>query len=167
MKGSEKVIDALNDGLTIELTAINLYFIHAKMCNDWGLFELGKHFYDESMEEMVPAEKVIDRILFLEGVPEIARYHTIKVGHTPKEQIENGLELEMAGQKAYNEGIKIAVAEGDNGTRDLMSQLLIETEESIDWAEAQQNLIRMVGIENYLQQRMGGIENPGGADGNA
>ncbi|QDT37049.1 bacterioferritin [Stratiformator vulcanicus] len=167
MKGSEKVIDALNGGLTIELTAINLYFIHAKMCNDWGLFELGKHFYEESMEEMVHAEKVIDRILFLEGVPEIARYHTIKVGKTPEEQIANGLELEMVGQRAYNEGIKVAVEEGDNGTRDLMSRLLIETEESVDWAEAQQELIKMIGLQNYLQQRTGSISNPGASDGEA
>ena len=97
MKGSQKVIDALNDGLTIELTAINLYFISSKMCKDWGFDKLAKHFYDESIEEMKHADQVIDRILYLDGVPEIARYDVIRVGKTVEEQIQNSLELETKG----------------------------------------------------------------------
>ncbi|MBA3312136.1 MAG: bacterioferritin [Planctomycetota bacterium] len=166
MKGSQKVIDALNAGLTVELTAINLYFINSKMCQNWGLNHLAKHFYDESIEEMLHAQKVIDRILFLDGVPEIARYDVIKVGKTPEEQIRNSLELETKGQVHYNEAMRIAVEEKDNGSRELMEQLLIETEESIDWCEAQLDLIKFVGIERYLAQRMGSVEIEGSPTGN-
>ena len=155
MKGSEKVIEALNAGLTIELTAINLYFISSKMCKDWGFNKLAKHFYDESIEEMKHAEEVIDRILFLEGVPEIARYDVINVGHTPKQQIENSLALEMKGVATYNEAIHIAYAEKDSGSRDLMERMVVESEESIDWAETQFDLINLMGLENYLAQQMG------------
>ena len=167
MKGSEKVIDALNAGLTIELTAINLYFISSKMCQNWGLNLLAKHFYDESIEEMIHAQKVIDRILFLEGTPEIARYDVIKVGKDPKTQIENALELETKGQRTYNEAMLLAVQEKDHGSRELMQELLVETEHSIDWCEAQLDLMKMVGLERYLAQRMGGVEidNHGGGDG--
>lgn len=166
MQGSQKVIDALNAGLTVELTAINLYFINSKMCQNWGLNLLAKHFYDESIEEMLHAQKVIDRILFLDGVPEIARYDVIKVGKTPEEQIRNSLELETKGQVHYNEAIRVATEEKDNGSRELMEQLLIETEESIDWCEAQLDLIKFVGIERYLAQRMGSVEIEGSPTGN-
>ncbi len=155
MKGNEQVIEALNAGLTIELTAVNLYFINAKMCKDWGLERLAKHFYDESIEEMKHAEEMIDRILYLEGVPEIARYGQIKVGQTPKEQIENSLELEMSGVATYNEGIVVCSEAKDAGSRDLMERMVVESEESIDWAESQFDLIKLVGIENYLAQQIG------------
>lgn len=155
MKGSEKVIEALNAGLTIELTAINLYFISSKMCRDWGLNKLAKHFYDESIEEMKHAEEVIDRVLFLDGIPEIARYDAINVGATPQEQIENSLQLENKGVTTYNEAIHIAHAEKDAGSKDLMERMVVESEESIDWAEAQLSLIKTVGIQNYLTEQMG------------
>jgi bacterioferritin len=154
MQGSEKVIEALNAGLTIELTAINLYFINSKMCRDWGLNKLAKHFYDESIEEMKHADEVIDRVLFLDGVPEIARYNPIVVGQTPLEQIENSLKLELTGVAAYNDGIQIANAEKDSGSRDLMERMVVESEDSVDWAEAQIDLIKRVGIENYLSQQI-------------
>lgn len=163
MKGSDKVIDALNAGLTVELTAINLYFINSKMCANWGLNDLAKHFYDESIEEMHHANEVIERVLFLEGTPEIAKYDVIKVGKDPEAQIRNSLELELKGQRHYNAAIAIAVAEGDNVTRELMTRLLVETEESVDWAETQLELIKRVGIQHYLAQRMGGVEIEGGA----
>ena len=102
MKGNEEIIKALNAGLTIELTAINQYFIQSKMCANWGLKNLSEHFYKESIEEMKHAEEVIDRILYLNGVPEIARYDVIKVGPTVKEQIQNSLALEMKGVQTYN-----------------------------------------------------------------
>lgn len=154
MKGNESVIEALNAGLTIELTAINQYFIASKMCKDWGLNALAKHYYDESIEEMKHAEEVIDRILFLEGTPEIARYDVIKVGKTPTEQIEASLSLETKGVATYNEGIALCAEVKDAGSRDLMERMVVESEESIDWAEAQLDLIKMVGLERYLAQQM-------------
>lgn len=155
MKGHQEVIDALNAGLTIELTAINLYFISAKMCENWGLKRLGKHFYDESIEEMKHAEEVIDRILFLEGVPEIARYDVIKVGQSPLDMIRNSLELETKGVATYNAAIQLCLEHRDSGSRDLMERMVVESEESIDWAEAQIDLIQLTGMENYLAQQIG------------
>lgn len=155
MKGHDEIIEALNAGLTIELTAINLYFINAKMCKDWGLERLAKHFYDESIEEMKHAEEVIDRILYLDGVPEIARYDVIKVGKTPREQIENSLELETKGVATYNAAIQLCLEHKDAGSRDLMERMVVESEESIDWAETQFDLIKLMGLENYLAQQMG------------
>ena len=155
MQGDEQVIEALNAGLTVELTAINLYFISSKMCKDWGLDGLAKHFYDESIEEMKHAEEVIDRILYLGGIPEIARYHEIKVGATPREHIENSYELEKQGVATYNEAIQLCIEQKDAGSRDLMERMVVESEQSIDWGEAQLDLIKMIGIENYLAQQMG------------
>jgi len=155
MKGHDEVIEALNAGLTIELTAINLYFINSKMCKDWGLDHLAKHFYDESIEEMKHAEEVIDRILYLEGTPEIARYDTIVVGKTPKEQIEASYELEKKGVATYNEAIQLCIEKKDAGSRDLMERMVVESEESLDWAESQFDLIEMVGIQRYLAQQLG------------
>ncbi|REJ67065.1 MAG: bacterioferritin [Planctomycetota bacterium] len=154
MKGSERVIEALNAGLTIELTAINLYFINSKMCSDWGFEKLAAHFYSESMEEMKHAEEMIDRILFLDGVPEIARYDVIQVGATPLDQIRNSLEMELKGVKTYNEAIPLALKEKDGGSKELMERMIVESEESIDWCEAQLELIDQVGIKNYLAQQI-------------
>ena len=154
MKGHEQVIEALNAGLTIELTAVNQYFIQAKMCEDWGLKKLGKHYYDESIEEMKHAEEVIDRILYLDGVPEIARYDVIKVGKTAQEQIENSLALETKGVATYNEAIALCNELKDAGSRDLMERMVVESEESVDWAETQLELIGLVGMEKYLAQQM-------------
>ncbi|MFP6611983.1 MAG: bacterioferritin [Pirellulales bacterium] len=155
MQGSNAVIEALNAGLTVELTAINQYFVHSKMCRNWGLNKLADHYYAESIEEMKHAEEVIDRILFFDGVPEIARYDVIKVGATPKEQIENGMQLELKGIAAYNDGVQTAINEKDSGSRDLMERMVVESEQSVDWAEAQLDLIKMAGLENYLAQQIG------------
>jgi len=154
MQGDPQVIEALNAGLTVELTAINLYFISSKMCKDWGLDRLAQHFYDESIEEMKHAEEVIDRILFLGGVPEIARYHEIKVGTTPREHIESSYELEKKGVATYNEAVALAIDKKDAGSRDLMERMVVESEESIDWAESQFDLIELVGLERYFAQQM-------------
>ena len=113
-----------------------------------------KRMFDEAIEEMQHANQVIDRILFLDGVPEIARYDVIKVGKDPEAQIRNSLELESKGQKHYNEAIKVAVAEGDNGSRELMTQMLVETEHSIDWCEAQLDLIAP-NLPNFAQRDLG------------
>lgn len=155
MKGSQKVIDVLNAGLTIELTAINQYFIHAKMCNDWGFTRLGKYFWDESMEEMRHADLLIDRVLFLDGTPEIARYDVIRVGKDVPEQINNGMQLELNAVKTYNDGIRVAIDEKDAGSKEVMEKILVESEESLHWAEAQVHMIATMGLENYLAMQMG------------
>src|ERR1700752_5239826 len=115
MKGDPKVIEALNGALTIELTAINQYFCQAKMCKNWGYTKLAKKHYEESMGEMKHAEMLIDRILFLDGVPEIARYDVIRVGTDVKEQFENDLKLEMGGVTHYNEAIDLWMRQNENG----------------------------------------------------
>jgi len=155
MKGSQRVIDALNAGLTIELTAINQYFIQAKMCNNWGLHKLGAHHYEESIEEMQHASLLIDRILFLEGVPEIARYDVIKVGTDVKEQLEYDLALEINASKTYNEGVVLAVEDKDSASKEIMEQIIRESEESIDWLECQLDLIEKMGMPNYMLSQMG------------
>ena len=156
MKGDPKVIDALNRALTIELTAINQYFCQAKMCMNWGYKLLGKKHYEESMGEMRHAEKIIDRILFLDGVPEIARYDVIRVGTDVKEQFENDLQLEMGGVKHYNDAVDLCAKLKDNGTRELLEPILTESEEHVDWLETQLALIEAVGLQNYLAEQMGG-----------
>lgn len=155
MKGNPEIIDALNAGLTIELTAINQYFICSKMCSDWGLHKLAKHFYAESIEEMKHAEEVIDRILYLDGVPEIARYDKILVGDKPEQQIRDSHTLETKGVATYNEGIQLCIENKDAGTRELMERMVVESEESVDWCETQFELIEMVGLERYLAQQLG------------
>ena len=155
MKGDPQVIDALNRALTIELTAINQYFCQAKMCKNWGFLKLGQKHYEESMGEMKHAEKLIDRILFLEGVPEIARYDVIRVGTDVKEQFENDLVLETGGVKQYNAAIELCARLKDNGTRELIAPILVESEEHVDWLETQLGLIQAVGLQNYLTEQMG------------
>jgi bacterioferritin len=155
MKGHPQIIDALNQALTIELTAINQYFCQAKMCQNWGYLHLFKKHYEESMGEMKHAEKLIERILFLEGVPEIARYDVIRVGTDVKEQFENDLALEMKGVKTYNELIELCIQLKDNGTRDIVEPILADSEEHVDWLETQLDLIEAVGMQNYLQKQMG------------
>lgn len=155
MKGSQRVIDALNAGLTIELTAINQYFIQAKMCSNWGLHKLGAHHYEESIDEMKHAELLIDRILFLEGVPEIARYDVIRVGTDVKEQLEYALALEINASKTYNEGVALAIEDKDSASREIMEQIIRESEDSVDWLEAQLELIEKIGIQNYMLSQMG------------
>ena len=155
MKGNPQVIDALNRALTIELTAINQYFCQAKMCQNWGFLHLYKKHYEESIGEMKHAEKIIERILFLEGVPEIARYDVIRVGTDVKEQFEYDLALEMNGVKTYNQAIELCSQLKDNGTRELIEPILTESEEHVDWLETQLSLIEAVGLQNYLQKQMG------------
>ena len=155
MKGNPQVIDALNRALTIELTAINQYFCQAKMCQNWGFLKLYHKHYHESMGEMKHAEQIIERILFLEGVPEIARYDVIRVGSNVKEQFENDLQLEMGGVKTYNATIELCTKLGDNGTREMLEPILTESEEHVDWLETQLGLIAAVGEQNYLTEQMG------------
>ena len=158
MKGDPRVIEALNRALTIELTAINQYFCQAKMCKNWGFLKLAKKHYEESIGEMRHAEKIIDRVLFLEGTPEIARYDVIRVGTNVKEQFENDLALETGGVKAYNELVNLAIQLKDNGTHKLALEILEDSEEHVDWLETQLGLIQAVGLERYLAEQMSGDE---------
>ena len=155
MKGNQQVVDALNAALTIELTAINQYFIQAKMCKNWGFYKLGQKHYHESIGEMKHAEMLIDRILFLDGVPEIARYDVIRAGSDVKEQFQFDLALESSGVKAYNEAINLCIQVKDGGSRELMEKILVESEEHVDWLETQLNVLNEVGLANYLQSQMG------------
>src|SRR5205809_3920030 len=144
MQGDPEVIEGLNRALTIELTAINQYFCQAKMCQNWGLLRLYRKHYEESIGEMRHAEKIIERILFLEGVPEIARYDVIRVGTDVKEQFENDLKLEMNGVQHYNQTIELCIQLKDNGTRDLLEPILEESEEHVHWLETQLHLMETV-----------------------
>ena len=161
MKGDAKVIEALNRSLTIELTAINQYFVQAKMCANWGYGKLAKKHREESIGEMKHAEALIDRILFLEGVPNIARYDVIRVGTDVTQQLENDLKLETGGVKAYNEAVDLAIKIKDGGSRDILEGILKESEEHVDWLETQLGLIKSVGLQNYLTEKMGGGEEGG------
>jgi len=160
MQGSQRVIDVLNAGLTIELTAINQYFVQAKMCRNWGLNKLAKKHYDESLGEMKHADRLIDRIIFLEGVPEIARYDVIRVGTTVPEQLQNDLVLEMKGVTGYRDAIRVCEEEKDAASRDLLTEILVQSEEHVDWLEAQLDLISKMGLEIYLGHQMGEHEEP-------
>jgi bacterioferritin len=155
MKGHPDVIEVLNRALTVELTAINQYFCQAKMCKNWGFMKLAAKHYEESMGEMKHAEMLIDRILFLEGTPEIARYDVIRVGSDIKEQFENDLKLEMGGVNHYNAAIELCTKLKDNGSRELIEPILTESEEHVDWLETQLHLIATIGLQNYLSEQMG------------
>jgi bacterioferritin len=155
MKGDSKVIEALNRALTMELTAINQYFVQAKMLKNWGYLTLAKKVYEESIGEMKHADKIIERILFLEGIPNIARYDVIRVGKDVREQFENDLKLETNGVKSYNEAIELCIRVKDSGTRELLEEILVSSEEHVDWLETQIGLIQSVGLQNYLAEKLG------------
>jgi bacterioferritin len=154
MKGNEEVLNLLNQLLTNELSAINQYFIHAKMCENWGYDRLAHKIREESIDEMKHADQVISRILFLEGVPNLQRYHKLHVGETVKEQLESDLQLEQAAVTFLNQGIVAARNANDNATEDLMTRILVSEEEHMDWLETQLELIRQVGEQNYLSQQI-------------
>ncbi len=156
MQGRQDVIDGLNRALTIELTAINQYFCQSKMCKNWGFLKLAGKHYEESIGEMKHADKLIERILFLDGVPEIARYDVIRVGSNVQEQFENDLKLESGGVAAYNELVDLCIKVKDNGTHKLALEILEESEEHVDWLETQLNLIKTIGLERYLAEHMFG-----------
>jgi bacterioferritin len=154
MKGDADVIELLNELLTHELTAINQYFVHAKMCGNWGYAKLAKKKREESIDEMRHADWVIDRILYLGGVPNMQRLFPVRVGETVPEQHEVDLELELEACERLNRGIALARDRGDNGTRSLLERILTSEEESIDWLEAQLHVIQEIGKERYLAQQL-------------
>ena len=154
MRGDPEIIDLLNDVLTAELTAINQYFVHAKMCDNWGYHRLAAHGRDESIDEMKHAEIIVERILYFEGVPNMQRLFSVRVGETVAEQLQLDLELEYTAVERLNNGIATAVAKGDNGTRELLAGILVSEEEHIDWIETQQETIRQIGLERYLAEQL-------------
>jgi bacterioferritin len=154
VRGDPQVIELLNDVLTAELTAINQYFVHAKMCDNWGYQRLGEHIRHESIDEMKHAESLIDRVLFLDGVPNMQRLYPVKVGETVIEQFQVDLELEYVAIKRLNDGIAACVAAGDNATRALLESILVSEEEHVDWLETQLEAMRQVGEVQYLAQQL-------------
>jgi bacterioferritin len=154
MRGNDKVHKDLSEALKAELTAINQYFLHGKMCDNWGYFRLGAHYRKESIEEMVHAEKLMDRILFLDGTPNMTDIGKINIGSNVKAQFESDLALEMHAVKHLNEAIKIATEVGDNASRALFEDILDDEEEHVDYLEGQLHAIGEMGIENYLAQQL-------------
>ena len=154
MKGDKDVIKLLNAQLTNELTAINQYFLHARMYRHWGFEKIAKKEYEESIGEMKHADKLIDRILMLDGLPNLQALHKIMIGESTEEMIACDLKLEKGAQATVKEGIAAAEKAADYVSRDLLLEILEDTEEHIDWLETQQDLIGKVGIQNYLQSQM-------------
>ncbi|HEY5424559.1 MAG TPA: bacterioferritin [Ilumatobacteraceae bacterium] len=154
MKGHDDIIELLNDVLTAELTAVNQYFLDAKMFDNWGYERLGKRFREESIDEMKDADELIERILFLEGLPNLQRLGTVRVGETPVEKLQLALDLEAQAIDRLNRGIARSVELGDNGTRELLEQILTGEESHADWLETQLELVGQVGDAHYLAQNI-------------
>jgi bacterioferritin len=154
MKGSPKVIEQLNKALREELTAINQYFLHAEMCENWGYERVSEYIKMQSFGEMKHAESLMERILFLDGSPTMKPLE-LTVGKNVQEMLQSDLDLEVGAVKEYNTAIQIAVAEKDNGSRDLFVQLLKDEESHVDWLEAQIHQIKELGYERYLTMQMG------------
>jgi len=155
MKGDPNVIKLLNDQLTNELTAINQYFLHSRMYRHWGFEKLGKKEYDESIGEMKHADKLIERVLMLDGLPNLQALHKLMIGETVPEILHCDLQLEHVSQKTLKEGISVCEQARDYVSRELLEAILDDTEEHIDWLETQMELIEQVGLQNYLQSQMG------------
>ena len=154
MQGSPKVIASLNQALKEELTAINQYFLHAEMCENWRYDKLGDYVKKQSIDEMKHAEALIERILFLDATPNLTELMTLTVGANVKEQIESDLKLEIEAVAMYNRAISVAREEGDNASRELFERLLKDEEDHVDWLEAQLHQIRELGYERYLSQQI-------------
>jgi bacterioferritin len=154
MKGDSRLIEALNEILTAELTGINQYFIHAKMCDNWGFERIAEKVRAESIEEMKHAEGVIERILHLEGVPNMQRLEKVKVGEKVGEQFKLDLALEIAAVGRLNKAIALAVELRDNTTREMLEEMLVSEEEHLHWLETQLELISQIGEANYLAQQI-------------
>jgi bacterioferritin len=154
MKGNPSVIALLNDVLTGELTAINQYFLHGKMCLNWGYQHLGKKIYEESLDEMKHASKLVERVLFLDGLPNLQKLGTLNIGQTAVEILKNDLALELGIVPRLNSGIEACRAAGDNGSEDLLTHILVESESHVDWLESQLELVKQVGEAHYLAQQI-------------
>jgi bacterioferritin len=154
MQGDPRIIDLLNQVLRKELTGINQYFIHSRMCRNWGYAVLAKAHHEESVDEMKHADQVVQRILFLEGVPNLSDYDRILVGRTVREQIDNDLALEMAALAVLRPGVALCLEAGDHGTRELLEHIIEDEEHHVDWIEAQKHKIEEVGYQAYLAEQI-------------
>ncbi|MGH8809261.1 MAG: bacterioferritin [Noviherbaspirillum sp.] len=155
MKGDPNIIRLLNAQLTNELSAINQYFLHARMYKHWGLEKIGKKEYEESIGEMKHADKLINRILMLEGLPNLQALHKLMIGENTPEMLECDLKLELMSQQTVKDGIAACEQAADYVSREVFQDILDETEEHIEWLETQRELIGKIGLENYLQSQMG------------
>jgi bacterioferritin len=156
MKGDAKIIDLLNEVLTGELTAVNQYFLHSRMCRNWGYQRLAEHIYKESIDEMKHADELIERVLFLEGLPNVQRLSKILVGQKVIEILKNDLSVEMTAVPLLNRGMQACRDAGDNGSEDLLRRILKDEEHHVDWLEAQLALVDQMGEANYLSQQIHG-----------
>ena len=154
MQGNPKVIAELNAALKEELAAINQYFLHAEMCENWKYGKLASFIKKQSIDEMKHAEAIIERILFLDGAPNLTELLHLTVGSNVKEQLESDLKLEIGAVAMYNKSIRIARDEGDNASRELFERLLKDEESHVDWLEAQIHQIKEIGYERYLSQQI-------------
>ena len=154
MKGNDKIIEKLNALLADELTAVNEYMVHSEMCANWGYERLHKAIEKRAIDEMKHAEKHIGRIIFLEGRPIVSNLNKINIGPDVEAQLKNDWAAEEGAIKSYNEGIRLAVEVGDNGTRELLESILKDEEDHIDWIEAQLDQINQMGIQNYLVEQV-------------
>ncbi len=154
MKGNPKVIAMLNEALVEELAAINQYFLHAEMCEAWHYNKLGSFIKKQSIDEMKHAETLIERILFLDGTPQMTEPMRLSIGSNVREQLQNDLALELEGVALYNRAVQIAREEGDNSSRELFERLLKDEEAHVDWLEAQLHQIQELGYERYLSQQI-------------
>jgi bacterioferritin len=154
MKGNPEVIQKLNDLLADELTAINQYMVHSEMCDNWGYGKLHEKTEKRAIDEMKHAEKLIARIIFFEGAPTVSKLNKITIGKDVESQFKDDWEAEQMAIKHYNDGIKLAADAGDNGTREILEDILKEEEDHIDWIEAQQDQIKQMGIQNYLVEQV-------------
>ncbi len=155
MNGNPRIIAALNEALKEELTAINQYFLHAEMCGNWHYKKLADHIKKESIDEMKHAEALIERILFLDGIPNMTELMELSVGSNVKAQIESDLKLELNAVAMYNRFVQMAREEGDNASRELFERLLRDEERHVDWLEAQVHQIEELSYERYLSQQIG------------
>lgn len=154
MNGSPAILEFLNEALTAELTAINQYFAHSKLCENWGWQRLAHKYREESFEEMRDAEHLIDRILLLDGMPNLQRLGSVRIGESVREQLDLDRELEVAAIDRYRRGVALAVDEGDPGTRELLERLVIGEESHLDWIDTQLTMIDDIGIELYTQSQI-------------
>jgi bacterioferritin len=154
MKGDAKVIDLLNEVLTGELTAINQYFLHARMCANWGYKHLAEKIRKESIDEMKHADMLIERVLFLEGLPNLQKLGKLAIGTTVVEMLQNDLGVENFAVPLLNKGIKLCRDIGDNGSEDLLTRILVSEEAHIDWLEAQLELVKQLGAQLYQSQQI-------------
>jgi bacterioferritin len=154
MQGDPRIIDLLNQVLRKELTGINQYFIHSRMCKNWGYAVLAKHAYDESIDEMKHADKIIERVLFLDGVPNLSDYDPILIGADVRQQLANDLSLEMAALQVLRPGVQLCLEAGDHASRELLEHIVEDEEHHVDWIEAQLHKIQEVGYQGYLAQQI-------------